>query len=69
MSTLSCLNIAEPQNTLSDTDWQRLWKNEENSAGNNNQDPNGLEGTDRPHYEESEVSNKRTYEYLMNTLY
>lgn len=45
----------EPQNTLSETDWQRLWQHAENGAGNNKQDPNGSEVTDVPRYEESEV--------------
>lgn len=46
----------EPHNAISETDWQKLWQNAENSAGHNKLDPNGSEVTDPPGYEESEVS-------------
>lgn len=44
-----------PHNAISETDWQKLWQNAENSALHK-QDPNGFEVTDSPGMEESEVS-------------
>lgn len=49
--------FSEPHNAISETDWQKLWQNAENSAIHK-QDPNGSEVTDPPGLEETEVSNQ-----------
>lgn len=56
-SSLFDFHFTEPHNAISETDWQRLWQNAEGLAGHNKLDPNGLEVTDPPGYEETEVSN------------